>query len=112
MKKIIMNHYDQIIRVTIILNINVMVTLSVEEYLNKIRPYERDIINDLKKSDTWKIQLTMAINFIFSKENNERRVMYSKNDNIKTFLIIKQTNLQKKIFKHFFAVIKLDRNNQ
>ena len=30
-------------------------TLSVEEYLNKIRPYLKDIINNLKKSDTWKI---------------------------------------------------------
>ena len=27
-------------------------TLSVEEYLNKIRPYLKDIINDLKKSET------------------------------------------------------------
>ena len=27
-------------------------TLSVEEYLNNIRPYLKDIINDLKKSDT------------------------------------------------------------
>ena len=31
-------------------------TLTVEEYLNKIRPYLKDIINNLKKSDTWKIQ--------------------------------------------------------
>ena len=30
-------------------------TLSVEEYLNKIRPYLKDIINNLKKSGTWKI---------------------------------------------------------
>ena len=28
-------------------------TLSVEKYLNKIRPYLKDIINNLKKSDTW-----------------------------------------------------------
>ena len=27
-------------------------TLSVEEYLDKIRPYLKDIINNLKKSDT------------------------------------------------------------
>ena len=27
-------------------------TLSVEEYLNNIRPYLKDIINNLKKSDT------------------------------------------------------------
>ena len=27
-------------------------TLLIEEYLNKIRPYLKDIINDLRKSDT------------------------------------------------------------
>ena len=27
-------------------------TLSVEEYLDKIRPHSKDIINDLKTSDT------------------------------------------------------------
>ena len=27
--------------------------LSIQEYLNKIRPYLKDIINDLKRSDTW-----------------------------------------------------------
>ena len=36
-------------------------TLSVEEYLDKIRRYLKDI-NNLKKSDTWKIQLTLANN--------------------------------------------------
>ena len=30
-------------------------TLSIEKYLNKIRPYFKDIKNNLKKSDTWKI---------------------------------------------------------
>ena len=30
-------------------------TLSVEEYLNKIKPQLKDIINDLKKFDTCKI---------------------------------------------------------
>ena len=36
-------------------------TLSVEEYLNKIIPYLKDIINNLKKSNTLKIQLTNQI---------------------------------------------------
>ena len=40
-------------------------TLSVEECLNKIRRYLKDIINNLKKCDTWKIQLTIENNFIF-----------------------------------------------
>ena len=37
-------------------------TLSVEEYLNKLRPYFKDI-NNFKKSDMWKIQLAIANNF-------------------------------------------------
>ena len=47
-------------------------TLSVEEYLNKIRPYLKGIINNLKISDTWEIQLAVANNFIFYKDNDER----------------------------------------
>ena len=43
-------------------------TLSVQEYLTKTRPYLKDIINNLKKSDVWKIQLTIANNlFIFHR---------------------------------------------
>ena len=57
-------------------------TLSVEEYLNKIRPYLKDIIKNLKQSDTWEIQLTIANNFISSLDNNEECVMHSKLDNI------------------------------
>ena len=45
--------------------------MSFEEYPNKIRPYMKHIINNLKKSDTCKIQLTIAINFIFSIDNDE-----------------------------------------
>ena len=41
--------------------------LSLDEYLNKIKPYLKEIIIDLQSSDTWKIQLTIAINFISSK---------------------------------------------
>ena len=40
------------------------------------------IINDLKKPDTWKIQLTITINFIPPEDIDEGRVMHSKNDNI------------------------------
>ena len=56
--------------------------LPVEEYLNKIRPCLRDLVNDLKQSDTWKIQLTITINFISSKgDSDEDHVMHSKSDN-------------------------------
>ena len=39
-------------------------------------------MNDLKKSDIWGIWLTMALNFISSKDNDEECIMHSKSDNI------------------------------
>ena len=60
--------------------------LSVKEYLDKIKPYLKDIIINLQKSDTWKIQLTIPFNFISSKDVDEERVMHSKWNNI-TFML-------------------------
>ena len=57
--------------------------LSLKEYLDKIKPYLRDIIFDLQNSDTWKIQLTIAINFISSNDTEEECVMHPKSNNIK-----------------------------
>ena len=59
------------------------ITLSVKEYRQKIRPYLKDIINGLKKSYASKIRLTIAINLMFSKnDNDEERVMDSESDNM------------------------------
>ena len=57
--------------------------LSLDKYLNKIEPYLRNIIIDLQNSDTWKIQLIIATNFISSKDAEEERIMQSRSDNIK-----------------------------
>ena len=38
--------------------------LSLQEFLNKIKPYVRNVIVGLQNSDTWKIHLTIGINFI------------------------------------------------
>ena len=57
--------------------------LLVNDYLNKIEAYLRNIIKDLQNSDSWKIQLTIAINFISSKDAEEERVKDSRSDNIK-----------------------------
>ena len=59
------------------------INLSLDEHLNEIGPYLRNIIIDLQNSDTWKIQLTNAINFISSKDAEEERVMHSRRGNIK-----------------------------
>ena len=47
-----------------------------------MKPYLRDIIINLQKFDTWKIQLTIAINFISSQDVDEELVLHSKSDNI------------------------------
>ena len=57
--------------------------LSLDEYLNKTELYLRNKIIDLQNSDTWKIQLTIVINFISSKDAEEEHVMHSSRDNIK-----------------------------
>ena len=60
--------------------------LSVKEYLDKIR------------SDTWKIQLTRAINFISSKnDNDEERVMHSKSDNVEILISDEADEVVKKL---------------
>ena len=56
--------------------------LSIKEYLDEIRPYLSDIINEHKNKDEWKIQINMSINFISLKDSNEVRNMYTKSDNI------------------------------
>ena len=41
----------------------------------------KDIIIDLQKSGTWKIQLTIAINFISCRDTNGKQVIHLKSDN-------------------------------
>ena len=53
-----------------------------KDYLDKVKPYLRDVIISHQKSDTWKIQLTNAINFISLKDVDGESVMQSKNNNI------------------------------
>ena len=62
-------------------------TLSIEEYLRRIRPYLSNKINDLKTQGDWKNQLSMAINFMSSKDTNETRTMNSKSDDIEIMIV-------------------------
>ena len=55
---------------------------SFEEYLNKVRPYLENIINNLKKSDTGTIQLTITNKLITSIGNDKEHVVHSKSDKI------------------------------
>ena len=46
----------------------------------------KDVINNHKKSDIWKIQLTLVINFISFKDIDEEFAMHSKSDNNKIMI--------------------------
>ena len=58
--------------------------LSPQEYLDIIRPYLNDLINDNKASGEWKIQLRNRC--ISSKNYEETRNMYSTSENIEIFM--------------------------
>ena len=57
-----------------------------KEYLHMIRPYLRNMINDHKTRIEWKIQLTVPINFISSKESDETRNLHTKSNNIEIMM--------------------------
>ena len=58
----------------------------------------KHIINNLKKSGTRKIQLTIASNFISSKDNDEDRVIHSKGDNIEIMIDDEADEVIKQLF--------------
>ena len=61
-------------------------TLSVEECLNKIRSYLKDIISNLKKSDKQKTQSTIGNNFLSFIDNSEECVIHLKTDNVEIII--------------------------
>ena len=76
--------------------------VSVKEYLNVIKPYLKDMIIDLQISDMWKIQLTIAINFISSKDVDEQCVIHSKSENIEVMPYDDAYEVLIKFLSHFF----------
>ena len=68
----------------------------------------KDIINNMKKSDTWRIQLTIAINFIFSKDTDEEHVMHSKSDNIEIVIYNTGDKVIQELFESFLFRYQAD----
>ena len=58
----------------------------------------KDIINNLKNSDMWRIQLTIANNFICSIDNDEEHVMHSRSDNIEIMTNDRANEVIKELF--------------
>ena len=81
-----------------------------------IRPYLSDIINDHKTEEKWKvhsgntvidyktqgeqkIHLSMAINFMASKESDEIRTMHATSDNIEIMMASETEDFIKELFE-------------
>ena len=58
----------------------------------------KDIINNLKKSGTRKIQLKIANNVISSIDNDEEHLMHSKSDNIEIMINDEADEVKKELF--------------
>ena len=54
--------------------------------MSQIKPFLRDVIINLQKSGTRKVQLTLKINLISSEDADEEQVTHLKGDHIE-FLI-------------------------
>ena len=61
-------------------------SLSIKKYLNRIRPYLSDMINYFKTQGEWKIELTMAVDFMLDSEDSK--------DSNETSLHIKSNNIE------------------
>ena len=73
--------------------------LTIEKYLDKLKPYLKDIIIDLQNSDTWKIHLTIEISLISSKHVDEERLMHAKSDNVELMSYDNVNDINNKLFE-------------
>ena len=76
---------------------------KIKKYLDEIKPYLKYIINNLKKTDTRKIQFTIGINFVSSKDNDKEHVMHWKSDHIEIMINNKSDEIIEKIFQSLLS---------
>ena len=76
--------------------------LSLKGYLNKTKPYWRDIISNLQKSGTCRVQLTIAINSISPKNVDKELAMDSNSDKTE-FKTLRNVNISDELFRSIFS---------
>ena len=74
-------------------------TCHLSQYLNKIETYLRKVIINLQNYDIWKIHLTIAINFISSKDSEKEHVIHLNSDNIKFTSYCEVNEVVNELFK-------------
>ena len=74
---------------------------SIEGYLNKIRPYLSDLINEHK--DGWKIQLVAEITFSSTAEEGSKEFypIYMHSENSKVYICFQTSMVVDDLFKSF-----------
>ena len=75
--------------------------LSLEDYLDIIRPFLRDMINNHKTHGECKIQLTMQITFISSLGTGEFHIMHSKSNNVEIMMGTETDDIINELFESF-----------
>ena len=100
-------------------------TLSIKEYLDMIRTYLRDLINDRKTQGEWKvlsgnevidykiqgewkIRFIIIINFRSSKDSDEIRTMRTKGSTIKIMMGIEADEVIEEFLNLFCKNVKKD----
>ena len=63
----------------------------------------RDLLSNLQKSGTWKVQLTIAINFIFSEDADKKQVMHSKSDSVELMTYDNVDDIVDELFVSLFS---------
>ena len=63
----------------------------------------RDLLSNLQKSGTWKVQLTIAINFIFSEDADKKQVMHSKSDSVEFITYDNADDIVDELFVSLFS---------
>ena len=73
--------------------------LTLEQYLNIIRSYLIEMIDNHKAQGEWKIQLVMKIIFVSSLDEDETRTMHTKSDNIEIMSGIETNDITNELFR-------------
>ena len=76
--------------------------LSVKQYLNKITQHLYDLINDHRIARrVWKIQISMRVNFISSKDTGETCTIYVWSDNVSIMQGSDTDDIIRELFRSF-----------
>ena len=77
--------------------------LYIHEYLDKIRPYLRYLIDFYNTKGEWKVQLSMSITFISYINPDQAQLMHSKSDNAETMRGMDTDDTIQELFSSFLC---------